>query len=53
MQKETVVIAPKNRSWTYPALLPLCKELKKIKIEKKKELVNWTWVRLGNPRPQN
>ena len=44
MQKETAVMAPIIRSQTYPAVLSLCKS--------RKELANWTWVRLGNPRPK-
>ena len=37
-------MAPINRQQTYPAVLPPSKS--------RKELANWTWVRLGNTRPK-
>ena len=43
-ERSSAVMAPINRSQTYPAVLPPCKS--------RKELANWTWVRLGNPRPK-
>ena len=43
-ERNSAVIAPINRPQTYPAVLPPCKS--------RKELANWTWVRLGNPRPK-
>ena len=39
-----MAMVPINRSQTYPAILPTCKS--------RKELANWNWVRLGNPRPK-
>ena len=42
--RNSTVMAPINRSQTYPARLIPCKS--------RKELANWTWVRLGNPRPK-
>ena len=43
-ERYCVVMAPINRSQTYPAILPPCKSRKK--------LANWNWVRLGNPKPK-
>ena len=41
MERNSVVVVPIDRVQTYPELVP-CKT--------KKELNNWRWVRLGNPR---
>ena len=43
-ERNSAVMAPINRSQTYPAVLPPCKS--------RKELGNWTWVRLRNTRPK-
>ena len=38
------MMASINRSQNYPPVLPPCKS--------RKELANWTWVKLGNPKPK-
>ena len=44
-ERNSAVISPVNRSQTYTAVLLLCNSIK--------ELANWTWVRLGNPKMHN
>ena len=44
VERNSTVMAPINRSQTYPTVLPPCKS--------RKELANGTWERLGNQRPK-
>ena len=43
-ERDPVVMASIYRSQTYPPILTFHKP--------RKELANWTWVRLGNPKPK-
>ena len=43
-EMDPVVMASINRSQAYPPILPSCKP--------RKELANWIWVWLGNPKPK-